>query len=425
MATTSRRLSALALAALLPLVAMAGDSSAQSKPRGDEPDAMDILRRADEATKALTAASYEAESFGEGKLSRPISRVQGTVLVKKHRRSLLGRIAGKAERPPCLRIEAEETKPGGKRVQKIKVACDGETASRIDEDNQLFATGAMPEAEKLLAPATRLFMLEYTHATPFQDELKGLSAKCEGRKKIGDVDCYVVFVVYNKLGVEARWYFGTEDYLPRRVDRIVKEDGSKGAVVLSVTKLNTAPEIIAGDFKLACPQGYEKKEYRPQEAREAPLLKVGSPAPDWSLKAPDGQTVALKDLRGKVVVLDFWATWCGPCRAAMPGVQKLHDRFKNRPVAVFGLNCWENESAEPAKYMEDKGYTYELLLDADKAADAYHVTGIPTFYVIDQQGKILFANAGFTPEREEEIAATIEKALGEKAKGEETEEKEP
>jgi peroxiredoxin len=407
-----------ALAALLPLIAAATEPPAKEKSKGgDEPDAMEVLRQADKAAKALTAASYEAECLGEGDMAGRVAHVKGTVLVKERRRSLLGRIVGGVDRPQSMRIEAEMLKPGAKKGQKIKVATDGERVYRIDEENEVFTTGTVPGAESLLAPATRLFMLEYVHPTPFKDELNGKSAKYEGRKEIGGVECHVVFVVYANDS-ESRWYFGTQDYLPRRVDRLVKDDDQEGAVVLQVTKLNTSPQFGQDDFKLSRPKGYEKKEYLARETREVPLLKVGSPAPKWELKTPDGKTVALEDLRGKVVVLNFWATWCGPCKAAMAGVQKLHEQFKDRPVKVFGVNCWENESADPAKFMKDKECTYGLLLEADETAEAYRVSGIPTFYVIDQQGKILYANAGFTPEREKEIADIIDKALGDRAEEE-------
>ncbi len=59
------------------------------------------------------------------------------------------------------------------------------------------------------------------------------------------------------------------------------------------------------------------------------------------MKDPAGKSVSLKSLRGKIVLLDFWATWCGPCRMAMPGLQKLHDRYKDKPVAIYGVNCRE------------------------------------------------------------------------------------
>src|SRR5262249_7371157 len=106
--------------------------------------------------------------------------------------------------------------------------------------------------------------------------------------------------------------------------------------------------------------------------------------------------------------LDFWATWCGPCRAAMPGVQALHEKYKDKGVSVFGLNCWE--SGDAPGYMKEQKYTYGLLLNADEVAGKYGVSGIPTIYVIGRDGKVVYQSVGF--EGEEALEAAVKKALG-------------
>jgi len=132
--------------------------------------------------------------------------------------------------------------------------------------------------------------------------------------------------------------------------------------------------------------------------RELGNLKVGQPAPDFS--APDlaGQTVSLSDYRGqKVVLLDFWATWCGPCKMAMPGLQSLQDDFKKRGLEILSLN--EGESAEQAgNFIKKKGYGFHVLLDASSAIGAsYGVRGIPTL-VVDKQGLVRWIRVGYSPD---------------------------
>ena len=117
----------------------------------------------------------------------------------------------------------------------------------------------------------------------------------------------------------------------------------------------------------------------------------------------------MASLRGSVVVMDFWATWCGPCMIAMPEIQKVHEHFRDQPVKVFGVNCMEGAGGDPAKYMRSQKYTYSLLLDGDSVADRYNVSGIPTFYVVDQQGRIAFSSVGAGSE--EGLTAIIEKLL--------------
>jgi thiol-disulfide isomerase/thioredoxin len=130
------------------------------------------------------------------------------------------------------------------------------------------------------------------------------------------------------------------------------------------------------------------------------------------LNAQDGKTVFLKSLRGKVVVPDFWATWCGPCKMSMSSMQKLHERFKDKPVTVLGVNCREQfPGVAPMAYIKEKGYTCPQLLNGDSAAEAYKVNGIPAIVVIDPDGKILFSAAGFNPTTEDALADIIRRRL--------------
>ena len=118
----------------------------------------------------------------------------------------------------------------------------------------------------------------------------------------------------------------------------------------------------------------------------------------------------LEDYKGSVVVMDFWATWCGPCKMAMPGVQKLHEKFHDRPVRVFGMDCWER-GGDPQAYMKSKGYTYGLVTQTDAIAKGYGVQGIPHFVVIGVNGETLMTESGYSPENEGKLAAVIEEHL--------------
>jgi peroxiredoxin len=133
--------------------------------------------------------------------------------------------------------------------------------------------------------------------------------------------------------------------------------------------------------------------------RELGNIKVGQPAPDFS--APDlaGRAVNLSDYRGqKVVLLDFWATWCGPCKMAMPGLQSLRDEFKSRGLEILSLN--EGESSQQAgDFMNKKGYGFHVLLDAGSAIGAsYGVRGIPTVVAVDKKGVVRWIRVGYSPD---------------------------
>jgi thiol-disulfide isomerase/thioredoxin len=151
---------------------------------------------------------------------------------------------------------------------------------------------------------------------------------------------------------------------------------------------------------------------KPKRERHNMLLPVGDMAPDWQLSDALGETHTLSKYRGKVVVMDFWATWCGPCATIMPRIQKLHEKFGNREVVVFGVNSWERN--DPVAVMKKKGYSYELLLKGEDIAEAYKVTTLPVVYIIGVDGKIIYCHEGLDHKN---LASVIEKYFKENGIG--------
>ena len=154
----------------------------------------------------------------------------------------------------------------------------------------------------------------------------------------------------------------------------------------------TGTALLFGYFVTACSHS--------QSSVSAASVKPGKdrhPAPDFSLKDSDGKVVHLSDYRGKVVLLDFWATWCGYCREALPSIELLHRGLKDK-VAVFGI---DDEAADVARdYLQKFGYTLPTLIDLkDTAVNLYHLDGWPTTVLIDSEGKIAFYEVGFEAEK--------------------------
>jgi peroxiredoxin len=235
----------------------------------------------------------------------------------------------------------------------------------------------------------------------------------EGMEECAGVQCHVI--LRKHPGDEAtsdlqdRWFLGVEDKLPRRVVSKSNRLGEPQATVLELSELRINGKLSETSFVVDAPEGFETEEVKPKPRPE--LLPVGSDAPLWTLQTPSGDPVSLESLRGSVVVLDFWGTWCVPCIKGMPGIQKVHERFEKEGVKVFGVSCREGAKADPAAVMKRLGLSYGLLLQGDKLAEDYHVTGYPTLYIIDEKGKILYAFDGYVEIMDELIISKIEKHL--------------
>ncbi len=116
--------------------------------------------------------------------------------------------------------------------------------------------------------------------------------------------------------------------------------------------------------------------------------EVGKLAPDLQLNTLDGQSIALSELKGTPVLLNFWATWCGPCRHEMPFLQQIYDERPEETLVLLTINIQES-SSQVAQFMQSEGFSFTVLLDSNgNVAQRYNIHGIPTTFFIDKDGVI-------------------------------------
>lgn len=125
-------------------------------------------------------------------------------------------------------------------------------------------------------------------------------------------------------------------------------------------------------------------------------------APAWQLQSPDGKTVHSSEFKGKIVVLNFWATWCPPCQAEIPGFIELQKEYAKQGLAIVGISEDDAGSTNAVKaFVRKMGINYTVVMGNDKVAEAYNeVEGLPTTFIIDRQGRIVHEFQGYiTKER--------------------------
>jgi thiol-disulfide isomerase/thioredoxin len=277
------------------------------------------------------------------------------------------------------------------------------------------ASGAEPSATQILqrsAAAYRNLRQSEFHATvqtveggkASQKEAEESAAplrQIDQNVKLATIDRQEQYVVDGKAApvfvvrvVRDPWPAGT---LPGAQFAMYRIDRRTYLVHKVITYAPQVTEIVIYDLK------------PPRDLPQAATI-IGMRAPDFTLKDTSGHAVSLRGLRGRVVLIDFWATWCGPCRALMPRLEELHREFAKQGLVVLGLDIGE-DAATVSRFAKEKSYDFPLLLGAEPDVSAeYFVEAYPTTFLIDRQGRIAFRDLG--GESKEELRAAVTKALG-------------
>jgi thiol-disulfide isomerase/thioredoxin len=142
-------------------------------------------------------------------------------------------------------------------------------------------------------------------------------------------------------------------------------------------------------------------------------VRESGSAPDFSLKTLEGQELTLASLKGKVVLIDFWATWCGPCRESIPHLVDLYKNYREKGFEIIGMSVDKGDAEVVRRYSKTMAIPYPILIASEAVTRNYGVTALPTTFLIDKEGKIQERVIGFNSKIAKELAAKVKKLTSE------------
>jgi len=145
----------------------------------------------------------------------------------------------------------------------------------------------------------------------------------------------------------------------------------------------------------------------------ASTVKISELAPDFTLKTLDGSNLRLQEYRGQVVLINFWASWCGPCRQEMPILERLHKRYEDAGFTVLGVNV-EGEISPAQKIVDKTKVTFPVLIDEGQlVSELYQLEAMPSTVVVDRDGVVRYVHRGYKPGDEAKYVEVVKKLIRE------------
>jgi thiol-disulfide isomerase/thioredoxin len=390
-----------------------------------DPAAKEKLEASAAAIKAAPGLSYNAKRYGVGAmLAEKAPALEGEVLMLRSEEGWWTRVTGKgrmnqADQEQQMDVLWTPSYVRQKDTAAKKILQRPGTRGLLLKNNR----GADP----LRSP-------ELMDAQPFSKQLKYPNIAFDPPVDAGGTACDVI-VAWQGSGPKEKIYIGTADSLPRKIEMVYDGKNLSGALVMELNDPKVRTDLTPEKLMLAVPEGFTEEKIDTPAVRPpspvnrtrdgaagdaaSPSAEPGLPAaPAFELAGPDGAKVSLASLKGSVVLLDFWGTWCLPCRASHKELQALSESLKGQNVKILSIAVNEKSKDAPVEYMKKNGYTFGLLLEGDETAKAYEVKAYPTFVVVGKNGELAYRADGY--EKNKTIPALAEEIKKAQAVGAET-----
>lgn len=142
-------------------------------------------------------------------------------------------------------------------------------------------------------------------------------------------------------------------------------------------------------------------------------MSISGKAPDFTLKSRDGKNLRLSDYRGQVVMINFWASWCGPCRQEMPLLEDLYKRYSKLGFTIVGVNV-DTDSSKANNYLKDVTVSFPIVYDtSNNVSKTFNVNAMPTTVIVDRNGNMRFLHQGYKPGYENEYKKQVKQLIKE------------
>ena len=353
-----------------------------------DPQALSIIKKINETVGSNTQLQYDYYYEGWGKT---VGKFRGKVYMDKRNGMK-------------LLVELNTLDEDDNIVLQESIFTDGNNIKLLDKTNKILKIGSAGGGSPyLMSYAWYAIFREFLMPAPFAMQMQNKSMTYDGEIVIDGVDCHIVGMD-NPWGDRNFWYLGKDDHQIHGQKTINNTPGTEGGFNFTMQNLKVNQEINESVFNLSG----EGVQVINEDER---MISVGQPAPEWVLINASGERVSSKQLKGKMVMLDFWASWCSPCWQIMPIVEKIRTDYFSKNLIVFGVNVWENPELDIDAYLKKKQLNnYDNLLDEDASvAKRFKIASLPLVVLIGKDGTILYINNGMDQNMDKNIRDILDK----------------